>query len=181
MPKIAAYDSYCPIARALDTLGDRWTLLIMRELANGDHRFTDLRRNPAVATDEVPHRRMARNDQRVAAARGADRLHGNRIRPHDDPCIARAGTIRVPTTRARRRRHAPTAGVRRQRVAEAFLRPGARRRSRRALRHRRRWRVVPAGVGVRRQRSAADRYARSSPRATGVGTGRPSTRNRHVR
>ncbi len=45
MPKVAAYPTYCPIARALDVLGDRWTLLILRELANGDHRYTDLRTN----------------------------------------------------------------------------------------------------------------------------------------
>ena len=35
---------YCPIARALDVLGERWTLLILRELAAGDQRFTDLKR-----------------------------------------------------------------------------------------------------------------------------------------
>ncbi len=37
------YDQYCPIAVALDVVGDRWTLLIMRELLIGDRRFTDLR------------------------------------------------------------------------------------------------------------------------------------------
>jgi DNA-binding HxlR family transcriptional regulator len=45
MPKLADYQTYCPIARALDVLGDRWTLLIMRELTNGAHRYTDLRTN----------------------------------------------------------------------------------------------------------------------------------------
>jgi DNA-binding HxlR family transcriptional regulator len=38
------YEQYCPIAVALDVLGDRWTLLVMRELLIGDQRFTDLRR-----------------------------------------------------------------------------------------------------------------------------------------
>ena len=38
-----SYDQYCPIAAALDVLGDRWTLLIMRELTMGERRFTDLR------------------------------------------------------------------------------------------------------------------------------------------
>ena len=38
-----SYEQYCPIAAALDLLGDRWTLLIMRELTMGDRRFTDLR------------------------------------------------------------------------------------------------------------------------------------------
>jgi DNA-binding HxlR family transcriptional regulator len=35
-------DSICPIARSLNVFGDRWTLLIMRELAFGVHRFDDL-------------------------------------------------------------------------------------------------------------------------------------------
>lgn len=37
------YDQYCPVAVALDVVGDRWTLLILRELLIGDRRFTDLR------------------------------------------------------------------------------------------------------------------------------------------
>ena len=44
MPAVTAYPQYCPIARALDVLGDRWTLLVLRELTvAGDLRFTDLR------------------------------------------------------------------------------------------------------------------------------------------
>jgi len=35
-------DSVCPIARALSVVGDRWTLLIMRELSLGVHRFDEL-------------------------------------------------------------------------------------------------------------------------------------------
>ena len=38
-----AYEQYCPIAVALDSLGDRWTLLILRELTMGERRFTDLK------------------------------------------------------------------------------------------------------------------------------------------
>jgi DNA-binding HxlR family transcriptional regulator len=41
MPK--SYDQYCPIAEALDAVGERWTLLIARELLTGPQRFTDLR------------------------------------------------------------------------------------------------------------------------------------------
>ena len=37
------HDQYCPIARTLDVLGDRWSLLILRELLLGDRRFVDLR------------------------------------------------------------------------------------------------------------------------------------------
>jgi DNA-binding HxlR family transcriptional regulator len=38
-----SYDQYCPIAAALDVLGDRWNLLILRELTMGERRFTDLK------------------------------------------------------------------------------------------------------------------------------------------
>lgn len=36
------YHQYCGLARALDVVGDRWTLLIVRELVPGPRRFTDL-------------------------------------------------------------------------------------------------------------------------------------------
>ena len=41
MPK-HRYQQYCALARALDVAGDRWTLLIVRELVPGPRRFTDL-------------------------------------------------------------------------------------------------------------------------------------------
>lgn len=37
-----AYQLLCPVARALDHLGDRWTLLILRDLHAGPARFSDL-------------------------------------------------------------------------------------------------------------------------------------------
>ncbi len=36
------YHQYCPVARALDVVGERWSLLIVRELLLGPRRFTDL-------------------------------------------------------------------------------------------------------------------------------------------
>src|SRR5258708_22271115 len=39
------YKSYgldCPIARSLDVIGDRWTLLIIRDLLRGTHKYQDL-------------------------------------------------------------------------------------------------------------------------------------------
>ncbi|MER6679960.1 winged helix-turn-helix transcriptional regulator [Streptomyces olivaceoviridis] len=46
-----SYGQYCSIARALDVVGDRWTLLIVRELLlRGPCRFTDLRNGlPGIA------------------------------------------------------------------------------------------------------------------------------------
>jgi DNA-binding HxlR family transcriptional regulator len=37
-----AYNQYCPIAHALDVVGERWSLLVVRELSHGPLRYTDL-------------------------------------------------------------------------------------------------------------------------------------------
>src|SRR5947209_1432825 len=39
-----SYGQFCSFARSLDLLGERWTLLVVRELLNGSTRFNDLRR-----------------------------------------------------------------------------------------------------------------------------------------
>lgn len=41
MPR-RTYDQYCALAKALDIVGERWTLLIVRELFAGPQRFSDL-------------------------------------------------------------------------------------------------------------------------------------------
>jgi DNA-binding HxlR family transcriptional regulator len=41
------YDQFCGAARALELVGDRWSLLLARELLTGPKRFTDLRRSLA--------------------------------------------------------------------------------------------------------------------------------------
>ncbi len=38
------YGQYCPVARAIEIIADRWTPLIIRELLGGIHRFNDLDR-----------------------------------------------------------------------------------------------------------------------------------------
>src|SRR5262245_41653236 len=36
------FEQYCPVAHALELVGERWTLLIVRELLKGPKRYTDL-------------------------------------------------------------------------------------------------------------------------------------------
>lgn len=56
MPR-RSYDHYCALARALDAVGDRWTLLIVRELLGGARRYTDLHADlPGVSTDMLASR-----------------------------------------------------------------------------------------------------------------------------
>ena len=53
-----SYDEYCAIAKSLDVVGDRWTLLIVRELAlRGPSRYTDLRNSlPGIASNLLAER-----------------------------------------------------------------------------------------------------------------------------
>ncbi len=38
------YGQFCPVAQALEVFGERWTLLIVRELLEGSRRFSDIQR-----------------------------------------------------------------------------------------------------------------------------------------
>jgi DNA-binding HxlR family transcriptional regulator len=51
------YDQYCPIAHALNVVGERWTLLVVRELFYGPKRYTDLVGNlPGIGTNILASR-----------------------------------------------------------------------------------------------------------------------------
>jgi len=51
------YNQYCGLARALDLVGERWALLVVRELTLGGKRFTDLREGlPGIGTNVLATR-----------------------------------------------------------------------------------------------------------------------------
>lgn len=52
-----SYEQFCPMATALDFVGDRWTILIIRELLGGPARFQDLKDGlPGIATNLLAQR-----------------------------------------------------------------------------------------------------------------------------
>lgn len=56
MPR-RSYDHYCAISRALDVIGERWALLIVRELCAGPRRYSDLFADmPGISTDVLATR-----------------------------------------------------------------------------------------------------------------------------
>src|SRR4030088_487555 len=71
-----SYDEYCSIAKSLDVVGDRWTLLIVRELAlRGACRYTDLRSGlPGIATNLLAERLRELERARVIAGENAPPL-----------------------------------------------------------------------------------------------------------
>lgn len=51
------YKQFCPVARSLDVIGERWTLLIVRDLLRGPRRYTDLRNGlPGMASNLLAQR-----------------------------------------------------------------------------------------------------------------------------
>jgi DNA-binding HxlR family transcriptional regulator len=51
------YDQWSPDARALDLVGDKWTLLIVRDLLSGPRRFVELQRVlPGISTEQLRSR-----------------------------------------------------------------------------------------------------------------------------
>ena len=53
-----SYGHFCMLAKALERLGDRWTLLVVRDLALGPRRFTDLMDRMAGITPKTLTRRL---------------------------------------------------------------------------------------------------------------------------
>jgi DNA-binding HxlR family transcriptional regulator len=62
------YDDGCAAAHALDLVGERWALLVVRELLLGPKRFTDLRAGLPNASPDVLSRRL-RELERVGVVR----------------------------------------------------------------------------------------------------------------
>jgi DNA-binding HxlR family transcriptional regulator len=51
------YEQYCPLAHALGVVGERWTLLIVRDLLHGPKRYTDLAEGlPGIGTNVLASR-----------------------------------------------------------------------------------------------------------------------------
>jgi DNA-binding HxlR family transcriptional regulator len=57
------YGQYCPVARAAEILGDRWTLLILRDLVTGTHHFNDLERGLPGISRGVLAKRLRRLEE----------------------------------------------------------------------------------------------------------------------
>ncbi|MCB0174542.1 MAG: helix-turn-helix transcriptional regulator, partial [Anaerolineae bacterium] len=65
-----SYNQYCGLAYALDIVGERWTLLIIRELMAGPRRFTDLMSGlPGISTNLLTERLKSLEQQDILIRR----------------------------------------------------------------------------------------------------------------
>lgn len=70
MPTTRTYADSCGIGRALDVVGERWALLVVRELLLGPQRFTDLRHAlPGASSNLLADRLRELHDRGVIARR----------------------------------------------------------------------------------------------------------------
>jgi DNA-binding HxlR family transcriptional regulator len=88
----------CPIADALDIVGDRWSLLILRELGFGVHRFTDIQANTGAPRETLTTRLRELEEGGVIARR----RYSERP-PRDEYVLTEAGTAIRPALRALRK------------------------------------------------------------------------------
>src|SRR5689334_10593569 len=68
--KNKSYNQFCALAYALDLIGERWTMLLIRELLPGPRRFTDLMDGlPGISTNLLTERLRALEDQGLLTKR----------------------------------------------------------------------------------------------------------------
>jgi DNA-binding HxlR family transcriptional regulator len=72
MPYRPFPDQHCSIAAALELLGERWTLLVMREVLLGRRRFGDIRRHLGVAPNILSDRLQTLVEHGLLARRPID-------------------------------------------------------------------------------------------------------------
>lgn len=106
----------CPAAAALEVVGERWSLLVVRELAMGSGRFTDIVRGTGAPRDRVAARLrsleasgVVRRTSDTAGARGGYALTpaGRDLLPVLDALLAWGRTHAVAPDDPRRRSDYP--------------------------------------------------------------------------
>ena len=76
MAKRRSYDQFCSVARALDVVSERWTLLIVRNLMLGPRRYSDLMTElPGITTNLL----AARLQTMEATVSSPDGTSGRRV------------------------------------------------------------------------------------------------------
>lgn len=82
--------SECPIAASLDVLGDKWTLLVVRDLLDGKRRFSEFERSP----EGIPTNILTERLRRLERLGLAERVQRGETTRFDYEPTARARDLR---------------------------------------------------------------------------------------
>jgi DNA-binding HxlR family transcriptional regulator len=97
-PTVAEGPRVCGIADALDVIGDRWALLVLREISFDVRRFNDIRTNTGAPRDSLATRlRELEASGLITRQRYCDRP------PRDEYVLTEAGEALKPVLRALRK------------------------------------------------------------------------------
>lgn len=72
----SGYGQFCPISKAMEILGEKWTLLIVRELLMGGHRFNELQRGLTHISPTLLTRRLQTLEEEGLVVKR--KIHGQR-------------------------------------------------------------------------------------------------------
>lgn len=96
-PISAPYDMRCPIARTLDLIGERWTMLILRDLVvGGPRRFQDFEQSLAGISPNTLSARLKRLEQAGIVERRFYEQHP----PRADYLLTETGNALRPVLKA---------------------------------------------------------------------------------
>jgi DNA-binding HxlR family transcriptional regulator len=90
MPANTARRSVCPVACTLDLIGDRWTLLVIRDLFSGKKKFTDFLQSPEHIATNILTERLTRLEENGLVERQTCDAHAGR---HDYVLTAKGLTL----------------------------------------------------------------------------------------
>ena len=84
--------STCPVAGTLDLLGDRWTLLVIRDLFHGKRRFSEFVASP----EHIPTNILAARLKRLEAAGLVEATAYSQHPPRYEYCLTQRGSSLQP-------------------------------------------------------------------------------------
>jgi len=84
------YGQFCPVALAMEVIGERWTLLLVRELLCGSHRFTELMQGVPLMSRTMLSQRLRSLERAGVVERRGREYHlteaGEELRPIVEQC-----------------------------------------------------------------------------------------------
>ncbi|WP_298253526.1 helix-turn-helix domain-containing protein [uncultured Arthrobacter sp.] len=72
---MASYGQFCPLAKAMEILDERWTMLVVRELLAGSTHFNELRRGNPRMSPALLSKRLTRLERSGVVGRRAEGTH----------------------------------------------------------------------------------------------------------
>jgi DNA-binding HxlR family transcriptional regulator len=82
------YGQFCPVAQALEVVGERWTLLIVRELLTGNYRFGEILHGvPLMSRSLLAQRLKALEDAGLIERRERAAGNGHEYALSDGLCV----------------------------------------------------------------------------------------------